>query len=152
VTATELRDDIIRALREDSLPACRRKYSDAQLLIIDDLHGLAGHPATQVEAGLLVSACLGAGGTVACAATCRRAELDDFAMFRRSARGARLFEIRRPSPRHMARIIGHLARIGGVTVATRAADRIARHSRGDVRRAMGEVAGQKLQQALSVGR
>ena len=83
VTVTELVDEIIDALRRDC-SGDFRKYSQLDVLLVDDLHVLAGRPRTQREIAGILRACLDAGVRVVCAAAVAPIEIAELSAWLRS--------------------------------------------------------------------
>ncbi len=147
VTAGELRDQLIQAMRRDTLSELRDKYERAELLLLDDLHVLAGLEATRQAITHLLP--LRSGGCLVCASADDVPGFHEFVAHVSSPCDARFLLLGRPSQTHMTRIVRRTAADRGVRLPARAADRIARQARGDVRRAMAAVADRDLRRRVT---
>ena len=151
ITGTDLAADLVEAIRRDAVSELRRKYAQADVLLVDDLHVLVERPAPQAVVGQLFATCLETGVAVACAATCRPREMRELTASLPAPFGPRRVVIKRPSRAHVRRILRQVAKSWGVDPPARAVDRVARQSDGDARKALGGLARWHLEQKLSIG-
>ncbi len=78
LSAEQFTTQFLEALRGSGLPSFRRKYRGVTLLILDDLHFLAGKRATQVELLHTIDTLLGDGRQLVFSADRAPMELSDF--------------------------------------------------------------------------
>jgi chromosomal replication initiation ATPase DnaA len=141
--AIELMEHMI-AMHRDEAAGLRRIWPQGAVVTIDDLHTLAGKTMSQREVGLLFRAALARGTRLACAVG-RLAEIPVLVEGVRSLPAARIVPLRRPNNPQMRQIVRGLARTEGVLLPARKLNSIAGRCHGDVRRALGAIACQRLQ-------
>jgi chromosomal replication initiator protein len=142
-----LLQELVVALSRDDAAALRRRYAQAQVLVIDDLHVLAGKPVTQGEVAGLLKAAVDGGARVVCAAGCRPAAIPVLMAGLRKLRGARLIEMRRPKHDDIRRILAATGRTAGLKLAPKIVSSIAGRCRGDIRRGMGALVRLRFEQS-----
>ena len=123
-------------------------YATADLLVVDDLHVLAGRPVTQAEVGRLLTAVVDRGGRVACATAGPASQIPVLARAVRRVPGGRVMKLCAPTPAAMRRILAREAAASGLMVGSRTLGSLADRSRGDVRRAMGALTRLRFENSL----
>jgi chromosomal replication initiator protein len=145
-SGAELVDRLLAALRDRTgLP-----YSTADLLVVDDLHVLAGKPVTQTEVGRLLKATLERGVRVACATGGPANRIPALADLVRALPGGRLIEIHPPKRAVMRRILMRKAAAAGIRLTGADLSSVVDRSEGDVRRALGALNRHHFQNSLAV--
>ena len=147
-TGSELIQDLLDALRRDENVALRGQHTQAALIVVDDLHVLAGKPVTQAEIARLLKAVVERGARVACAAGCAPEDIPVFTETLLTLPGAKLAEIGRPGRDGMRRILAAIATAAGLTLSARTVVSIAEQCHGDVRCALGALARLRFEQTL----
>jgi chromosomal replication initiator protein len=140
-TAHEFRHALVAAIRLDRVRDFGEAYIDVALLVVDDLHVLADRPGTQDGLARSLASCVAAGVRVIGAAT---APLRALAVFRsileqQSRAPVRQCRVNPPSRREMRAIAATLASGRSIIISSSMLNRVARRSRGDVRRALGAL-------------
>jgi len=138
-TGAELRQELVDALRNESIASLRSTWARADVVALDDLHVLAGMPMTQREVAALLGVATNGGARVVCAAGCEPTALSVLAAALRALPGARQLLLRPPSGREMRRIVLGMATAKRIRVGREALASIAAAARGDVRRAAGAL-------------
>lgn len=136
---SELLQELVAALRRGDATSLQRRYAQAELLAVDDLHVLAGKTVTQREVALLLKAAVDGGARVVCAAGCRPAEVPVLAAALRELPVARVVEMRRPGQADMRRILSVMGRTAGLRLTRETVSSLAQDCRGDVGRAIGAL-------------
>jgi chromosomal replication initiation ATPase DnaA len=144
---SQLLQELLAALRRGDATSFQRRYAQAELLAVDDLHVLAGTPVTQKEVALLLKAAIDGGARVVCAAGCRPAEIPVLAAALGELPVARVVEMRRPGHADLRRILDEMGRTAGLRLTRQAVSSMARSCRGDVGRAIGELIRLEFQQS-----
>ncbi|HEX7410313.1 MAG TPA: DnaA/Hda family protein, partial [Candidatus Binatia bacterium] len=104
-TAEELRDEFVRALRQDRLDERRREYRQLDVLLIDDLHVLGGRPDTQSEIARTLISCLESGVRIACAGMSTPAQVKALSTPLKSLPNSRFIGIKSPTLQALRRIL-----------------------------------------------
>ena len=146
-SAAELVQELTAAIRREQPAAIRHKYAQAELVAVDDLHVLAGKPATQSEIAALLKAALDSGARLACTAGCPPAEIPELSAALRALPTARLVELRRPNDEEMRQILAAMAPAEGLKLSAKTIAAIAPRCGGDVRRAVGALAQFRFEQS-----
>jgi chromosomal replication initiator protein len=144
---SELLQELVAALRGGDPTALQRKYTQAELLAVDDLHVLAGKLVTQREVALLLKAAIDGGARVVCAAGCRPANVPVLAAALRELPVARVVEMRPPGQADMRRILSVMGRTAGLRLTRKTVSSLTRGCRGDVGRAIGALVRLGFQQS-----
>lgn len=139
-STAQLLQELMVALRADAATRFRLKWEQAETVAVDDLHVLAGKPATQREVGRLFEAILGSGTRVVCAAGCPLGAIRGLVEALRRIPAAHLVELRAAGTPEMRRILAAMARWEGVAMGKDTLAAIAAECGGDVRRGAGRLA------------
>jgi chromosomal replication initiator protein len=131
--------DLVVAPSRDDPAGLLRKYADARLVAVDDLHVLAGKPVTQTEVARLLKKVVDGGARVVGAAGCRPGEIPAFAAGLERLRDIRLIEMGRPSSDDMRLILAALGRTAGLRLGQGVLSSVAGRCGGDVRRGIGAL-------------
>jgi chromosomal replication initiator protein len=148
ITATDLMESLVGAVRHDTLRRWREGYERADLLLVDDFRVFATRPQTQAELDRLFGSCLDCGRAVACAATCRRRQLPEVAACLPASARVRFLALTPPSRAHLGDVVAHAANEWGLTPPSGVVTRIARQAHGDVRTALGALRRWQLLQEM----
>jgi chromosomal replication initiator protein len=147
-SAAELVNRLLAALPDRtgaSLP-----YWAADLLVVDDLHVLAGKPATQAEVGRRLKAMVERGARVACASGGPASRIPVLADVVRGMPGARLIEMHPATRGVMRRILARNAAAAGIGLTGANLSSVVDRGEGDVRRALGAL--NRLRLEVTCGR
>jgi chromosomal replication initiator protein len=147
-TARELVDDLVATPRSNSASPSGPRVAAFATLAIDDLHFLAGKPATQRESGRLLKEILSSGVRVACAATCEIEDVDALAGMLQELPEARKVALARPTENDLRRIVAALAEQQALRLTAQTIATIAGRSYGDARRAIGALNRQRFEQQV----
>ncbi len=137
VTAAELVRDLVAAV---PFPA--------GVVAVDDLHVLRERPVTQREVAATFRRALDRGGRVACAAGCSLSEIPVLAGALAELKEARLIEMERTPAVDIRRVVASLAVSQALDLTSSEIACIAAESRGDIRRAAGCLARQRLEREV----
>src|SRR5262249_51158977 len=113
-TGIALKEELITAAQSEALATLYDAWLQIDAAAVDDLHVLAGMPATQREVAELFGVALRGGAQMICAAGCPLSDLSVLAAALRGLRSARLIELGPPSDGEMQRILDATARRHGM--------------------------------------
>ena len=111
----------------------RREPSEADLLVVDDLHVLAGKELCQAEVARFLKAVVARGGRVACASGGPPALVPALTEAVRRMPSTSVVEIGPADPDDMRRILAAKAATVGVTLTARVSTSLVQRAHGDVR-------------------
>ncbi len=149
-TAVDLSADLVDAARRDQCASLYRRYCGLDVLLIDDLHILAGKHATQRELAALLRRSAAGGACIFCASTIGPTGIDEFTSGLAVLPTYRHVVLRPASQPEMRYMIEVLAAAEQLMVPTSLVDLLARGCCGDVRRAVGAITQLKAAKYLPV--
>jgi chromosomal replication initiator protein len=132
-TGTELVHEMVQAVRGGEQAARDRRYSEAALVVVDDLHVLANKPATQGEVAHLLKAVIDGGTRIAAAVGCALTDIPVVTERMRAMPEAKLVRMASPGRDDTRRILKGLATAAGLTLDARTIAATAERCQGDVR-------------------
>ena len=131
---------LIAAIRGSEDDSIWRRFGQAAVIAVDDLHVLADKPVTQRETGHHLGLAVERGARVACAAGCGPSRIPVLADAVRAAPPGRVIEMRRPRRDQMMQILTGMARAADFTLDAQTLGSMAGRCHGDVRRGIGALA------------
>jgi chromosomal replication initiator protein len=147
-TADEVVEQLLAAARtrESGLPSIG--WDSADLIILDDLHTLAGRQMTQKEVARLVGLALVAGSRVVCAIGAPVARLGPFLAALRKTPGSALAILGRAGDGELRRILADITAQGDRRLRRRVVAALTDSAGGDVRRAVGALTSYRFRASL----
>jgi len=133
--------------RHDEHPSSLGRQQ-AEWLVVDDLHLLAGKPVTQAEVARLLKTVVGRGGRVACATGGSLTRITALVEVVQGVTSAKAVEVRPPKPDEMRRILAMRAEAVGLRLGARTLAALTDQGRGDVRRAIGALTHLRFKKSL----
>jgi chromosomal replication initiator protein len=147
VDARHLVEQWIAALARDPRAPFPLAVEPPALVAIDDLHALAGKPATQREMARALEGLVERGGHVVGALGRSPHELPVFVDRLERIPGVRIVAMPPPAGRDLRNLLGRMARAAQVPLGRRTLAAIADRCQGDVRRAQGELARRRFERS-----
>ena len=141
VTARDAGEALVAALERGEAGTDSLGWKGADLIVLDDLHGLAALPMTQAEIARQLQAAVAAGSRVLAAACGSLCGLEPFVARLRQVSGFALVILEPPTSRELQRILTRMIRREGESLDERVMTTLAASAVGDVRRAVGALNG-----------
>lgn len=145
-SADELVSRFLAALRDGT----RLPHSAANLLVVDDLHVLAGKTVTQAEVGRMLKAMVERGVRVACATGGPADRIPALADVVRAMPRGQVIEVHPPGRAVMRRIVIRKAAAAGIRLTGAGLSSVVHRGEGDVRLALGALSRLHFQDSLVV--
>lgn len=148
--AADMAQALVVAVRADRMAQVEVAYADVALFIVDDLQALWEKPGTQGLLGEILGRLVGRGALLIGAATAPLRALAPFRSACERCVPVRQCSVTAPGVREIRIILEAMTAERGVKLSASMSLRVARHCRGDVRRAIGALNQLHAQKALSV--
>ncbi len=150
LTAQQFSADMVKNIRARSMDKFSRKYvRECDLLLVEDVHTLAGRNKTQEELNTVLDYLIKSGRRViltSAVAPCKLKDLDED--FRSRMTSGLVAGIKAPEYETRSRIIRHKAGIHDLELSDDLVDYLARNLKGDVRRTESALIGIKAKSCL----
>ena len=151
-TAADMADALVSAIRADQLPQLEAAWAAVSLFLVDDLHALWQKTATQEFLGTALGLAVTRGARVIGAATAPMQALAPFRSACERSSAIQQCSVPTPGVREIRTILATMTSRRAIKLSAAMSVRVARHCRGDVRRAIGALNQLEAQRRLSVPR
>ncbi len=151
LTAQQMTSELVRSLRNNTMEAFKRRfYDECDVLLLDDVHVLAGKNKTQEELAAVLDVLMESGKRVILTGAVPPKDIPNLDQRVRSRLSSALItRINRPDPPTRERIIRHKAARQGLDLPDALVGYLADHLHGDVRQIESAVIGIKAKAALT---
>ena len=151
LTAQQMTSELVRSLRNNAMEAFKRRfYEECDVLLLDDVHVLAGKNKTQEELAAVLDVLMESGKRVILTGAVPPKDIPNLDQRVRSRLSSALItRINMPDPSTRVRIIRHKAARQGLDLPEPLVEYLADHLHGDIRQIESAIIGIKAKAALS---